>query len=209
MWQGRDIQAYLQADAMRLANKGGQIGLIGIGFPVPALKYLTSRESFYAKKNGLTVVGTQDNPSDDVTGGEKAANGLLQRYPDMNGVIGYNDPSALGAATAARGVGGQLVIVGLNGSSDGLAAVKGGRIAATVRVDPVGWGSQLAICLLQPDHEAEPASAEGDRASGDADHEGERRQRSELERAGQGHSLIGQKVRRALLEQRPPPASCP
>ena len=145
VWQGRDIQAFLQAGAMKASNPGGKIGLIGIGFPVPALKYLTSRESFYAKKNGLTVVGTQDNPSDDVTGGEKAANGLLQRYSDIDGVIGYNDPSALGAATAARGVGKKLVIVGLNGSSDGVVAVKGGRIAATVQVDPVGWGSQLVL----------------------------------------------------------------
>lgn len=145
VWQGRDIQAYLHAGAMKAANKSGKIGLIGIGFPVPALKYLTSRQSFYAKKNGLTVVGTRDNPSDDVTGGEKAANGLLQRYPDMNGVIGYNDPSALGAAAAARGVGKKLVIVGNNGSSDGLAGVKSGRLAATVQVDPVGWGSQLVL----------------------------------------------------------------
>ena len=71
-----------------------QVGLIGIGFPVPALKYLNQREAFWAKKAGLTVLGTQDNPSDDVTGGEKAANGLVQRYSDMNAVIGYNDPSA-------------------------------------------------------------------------------------------------------------------
>ena len=145
VWQGRDTQAYIQAKAMAAANKSGKIGLIGIGIPVPALKYLNQREAFYAKQNGLTVVGTQDNPSDDVTGGEKAANGLLQRYPDMNGVIGYNDPSAVGAATAARGAGREIVSVGLNGSSDGIAAVKTGRIAATVQVDPVGWGSQLVF----------------------------------------------------------------
>ena len=52
-----------------------KVGLIGIGAPVPALKYLNQREAFYAKKAGLTVVGTQDNPTDDVTGGEKAGNG--------------------------------------------------------------------------------------------------------------------------------------
>ncbi len=145
VWQGRDTQAYLQAGAMAAANKGGKIGLIGIGIPVPALKYLNKREAYYAKQRGLTVLGSQDNPSDDVTGGEKAANGLLQRYPDMNGVIAYNDPSALGAATAARGVSRKIVAVGLNGSSDGIASVKTGRIAATVQVDPVGWGSQLVF----------------------------------------------------------------
>lgn len=143
IWQGRDIQAYLQAQTLAKAKKGAKVGLIGIGVPVPALKYLTQRESFWAKRFGLTVVGTRDNPSDDVTGGEKAANGLLQAYSDMDAVIGYNDPSALGAVVAARGAGRQLTVVGLNGSSDGVSAVRSGRIAATVQVDPVGWGRQL------------------------------------------------------------------
>ncbi len=145
VWQGRDTQAFLQAQVMARVKPRGRVGLIGIGVPVPALKYLTARQAFYAKRNGLRVVGTQDNPTDDVTGGEKAANGLLQRYEDMDAVIGYNDPSALGAVAAARGAGRTITIVGLNGSSDGIDAVRDGRIAATVRVDPVGWGSQLVI----------------------------------------------------------------
>jgi ABC-type sugar transport system substrate-binding protein len=111
---------------------------------VPALKYLNQRQAFWAKRFGLTVVGTQDNPTDDVVGGEKAANGLLQRYADMDAVIGYNDPSAMGAYTAARGAGRQLTIIGCNGSSDGIAAVKSGRIAGTVQVDAVGWGVEQA-----------------------------------------------------------------
>ena len=51
----------------------------------------------------------------------------------MDAVIGYNDPSAIGAVIAARSVGKKLVVVGLNGTSDGLAAVKDGRLVATVR----------------------------------------------------------------------------
>ncbi len=58
VWQGRDIQAFLQAQALAKAKPDGQVGLIGIGIPVPALKYLNARESFWAKKAGLTVVGT-------------------------------------------------------------------------------------------------------------------------------------------------------
>jgi ribose transport system substrate-binding protein len=145
VWQGRDIQAFLQAKAMAVAKPHAKVGLIGIGFPVPALKYLNQREAFWGKKAGLTIVGTQDNPSDDVTGGEKAANGLVQRYSSMDAIIGYNDPSALGAVIAARGAGRKVTIVGLNGDSAGLAAVKAGKLAATVRVDPVGWGTQTAI----------------------------------------------------------------
>ena len=145
VWQGRDIQAFLQARAMARAKPRAKVGLIGIGVPVPALKYLNRREAFWAKRNGLTVLGTQDNPTDDVTGGERAANGLLQRYDEMDAIIGYNDPSALGAVVAARGAGREITIVGLNGSSDGVEAVREGRIAATVQVDPVGWGSQLVL----------------------------------------------------------------
>jgi ribose transport system substrate-binding protein len=145
VWQGRDIQAFLQVKAMAAAKPKAKVGLIGLGFPVPALKYLNQRERFWAKKAGLTIVGSQDNPSDDVTGGEKAANGLVQRYTDMNAIIGYNDPSAVGAVIAARGANRNVTIVGLNGDSAGLAAVKSGKLAATVRVDPVGWGTQTAI----------------------------------------------------------------
>ncbi len=144
VWQGRDIQAFEQAAAMAKAKPHAKVGQIGIGIPVPALKYLVQREAFWAKKDGLSIVGEQDNPSDDVTGGEKAANGLLQRYSSMNAVIAYNDPSAIGAVTAARGVGRSITVVGLNGSSDGLGALKAGKIAATVQVDPVGWGIQQA-----------------------------------------------------------------
>jgi ABC-type sugar transport system substrate-binding protein len=142
VWQGRDIQAFLQVQAMAAAKPHAKTGLIGIGFPVPALKYLNQREAYWGKKAGLTIVGTQDNPSDDVTGGEKAANGLVQRYASMDAVIGYNDPSALGASIAARGANRSVTIVGLNGDSAGLAAVKAGKLAATVRVDPVGWGAE-------------------------------------------------------------------
>ena len=140
-WQGRDIMAYLQAKAMAAAKPGAKVGLIGIGFAIPALKYLTKREAYWGKKFGLTIVGEQDNPADDAAGGNTAANGLLQHYPQMNAIIGYNDPSAVGAYAAARGLGRKITIVGLNGSSDGINGVRTGQIAATVQVQPVTWGS--------------------------------------------------------------------
>jgi ABC-type sugar transport system substrate-binding protein len=144
VWQGRDIMAYLQAKAMAAAHPHAKVGLIGIGFAIPALKYLTKREAYWGKKFGLEILGTQDNPADDAAGGNTAANGLLQHYRDMDAIIGYNDPSAVGAYAAARGLGRKLTIVGLNGSSDGLNAVRSGQIASTVQVQPVTWGIQLA-----------------------------------------------------------------
>jgi ribose transport system substrate-binding protein len=144
VWQGRDIQAYIEASQMAKLAPHAKVGLIGIGAPVPALKYLIQRVRFWCGKFGLTVVGEQDNPTDDVTGGEKAANALLQRYSNINAIIGYNDPSAIGAATAARGAGRKIVSIGVNGSSEGIAALKAGQEAATVQVDSPGWGIQQA-----------------------------------------------------------------
>ena len=145
VWQGRDIQAFLQAQVLAKVKPNAQLGLIGIGIPVPAIKYLNQREAYWAKKVGkATIVGTQDNPSDDVTGGEKAANALLQQGSSIDAVLGYNDPSALGAVIAARGAGRTVTIIGINGTSDGIAAVKNGSLAATVQVDPIGIGSQTA-----------------------------------------------------------------
>ena len=144
VWQGRDTQAYLQAQQLAKAKPNAKLGIIGIGIPVPAIKYLVQREKFWAQKAGATIVGSQDNPSDDVTGGEKAANALLQRYSTVDAVIGYNDPSALGAVIAARSTGRTVTVIGLNGSSDGISGVKSGRLAATVQVDPIGLGVQSA-----------------------------------------------------------------
>jgi ribose transport system substrate-binding protein len=142
VWQGRDIMAFLQVQALAKALPHAKVGLIGIGAPVPALKYLNQREAFYAKKAGMTVLGTQDNPTDDVTGGEKAGNALIQRYSNMDAVIGYNDPSAIGAVTAARGAGRKLTVIGLNGTSDGIAGVRSGQLAATVQGQSPGLGIQ-------------------------------------------------------------------
>jgi len=142
VWQGRDIMAYLQVQALLKAKPGAKVGLIGIGAPVPALKYLNARETYYAEKAGFTVLGTQDNASDDVTGGEKAGNALIQRYADMDAVIAYNDPSAVGAVIAAKASGKTLTVIGLNGTSDGIQAVKDGRLAATVQGDSPGIGRE-------------------------------------------------------------------
>jgi len=144
VWQGRDIQAYLQAKVLAEQKAEAKVGLIGIGIPVPAIKYLTQRQQEFAEQEGLTVLDTQDNPSDDVTGGEKAANALLQRNQEIDSVIGYNDPSALGAVIAARATGRDITVVGLNGSSDGIEGVKSERLIATVQVDPIGIGAQTA-----------------------------------------------------------------
>jgi ABC-type sugar transport system substrate-binding protein len=82
---------------------------------------------------------------DDINGGQRAMSGLLGKYSKIDGVLAYNDPSAVGAYTAARSGGRTgIKIIGINGSSLALTALKAGHIAATIQVDAVGQGAQAA-----------------------------------------------------------------
>jgi ribose transport system substrate-binding protein len=136
IYTGRDLMAYDQAkEAASLLAPGSPIGLIGFAVPVPQLERMVEQESMWAKKFGLDPVGEAKNPSDEIAGGEEAMTQLINQHPEIEGVIAYNDASAVGAASAARAAGKSgLVLIGNNGESLGIEAVKQGKIAATVQV---------------------------------------------------------------------------
>jgi ribose transport system substrate-binding protein len=145
VWEGRDHEAFLSVAEMAKIAPHGKVVLIGIGIPVPALKYLVQRYRFWAGKFGLQVIGEQDNPSDDIPGGQQAMAGLLGKFGTIDGVLAYNDPSAVGAYTAARNEGRNgIKIIGINGSSLGISALKAGHVSAIVQVDAVNQGAQAA-----------------------------------------------------------------
>lgn len=133
---GRDHQAYIQVKEMARLKPRAKIVVIGLGIPVAALEYYVTRVKYWAGRFGLQVLGRGDNPTDNEAGGERAMNGLLGKYAEIDGVIAYNDPSALGANAAARASGRRnIIFIGLNGGSDGRAGVERGRLAATVQAE--------------------------------------------------------------------------
>jgi ABC-type sugar transport system substrate-binding protein len=71
--------------------------------------------------------------------------GLLGKYSDIDGVLAYNDESAVGSYTAARSAGrNDIKIIGINGSSLGTSALDAGHVAAIIQVDAVNQGAQAA-----------------------------------------------------------------
>ena len=124
-----------------------------------------------------------------MTGGEKAGNALIQRYSDMDAVIGYNDPSAVGAVIAARAAGRKLTVIGLNGTSDGIAAVKDGRLAATVQGDSPGIGRETVKAAYLFATKQGGTLAESRDPPAEDRHEGERQLDTELERRDQGDQV--------------------
>ncbi|MGH9029173.1 MAG: sugar ABC transporter substrate-binding protein, partial [Acidimicrobiales bacterium] len=146
VWEGRDEEAYLSVAEMAKLAPHGKIAVIGIAAPVPAIKFLVTRYRYWARKFGLTIVGEQDVTVTNVSGGETAMTGLLGKYSDIQGVLAFNDTTAVGAYTAVRDEGKTgIEIVGINGSSTGIDAVKAGHVAAIIQVDAVGQGLEAAL----------------------------------------------------------------
>jgi len=146
IWQRRDEAAYLGAKEMASGvDAGASVATIDFAVKVPSIVYSIERGKFWAEKFGLTVAGNGTNPTDDIAGGEKAMTEILGANPDIAGVIGYNDPSAIGAAAAARAQSKSgLVFGGQNGGSDAFEAIKADRLTYTAKLDPPSMGKFAA-----------------------------------------------------------------
>jgi ribose transport system substrate-binding protein len=146
IWQRRDEAAYLGAQEMAdRVDDGAEVATIDFAVQVPSIVFSIERAKYWAEKFGLQVVGNATNPSDDIAGGEKAMTTILGKFPDIAGVIGYNDPSAIGAAAAARSQGKtDLVFGGQNGGSDAFVALKAGRLSYSAKLDPPSMGKFAA-----------------------------------------------------------------
>ena len=83
--------------------------------------------------------------------GRIATENILRANPNIKGIFAHNDEMALGALEAAAAAGKNIVIVGFDAIDDALAAVKEGRMAATVAQMPAKMGKtavQTAIKLM-------------------------------------------------------------
>jgi len=146
VWLGPDKNAYRIAKGIAENTPEANLGLIGFAAPVPYIKLIVERVGYWGKKMGLNILGEEDNKDDSVPGGEAAATGLLGRYPEMNAIFTYNESSALGAYTAVRSSGRQdsVTIYSNNGTTEGLDAVKEGKIASTFQFPFLATG-ELAV----------------------------------------------------------------
>lgn len=71
---------------------------------------------------------------------------LLGRFPDLNAVFPINDPSALGAISAIDSAGKlkEVTVVTVDGSAEGVAAIKAGKLYSTSAQFPYQIGKTAA-----------------------------------------------------------------
>lgn len=88
-----------------------------------------------AAEHKLTILASQ--PADfDRTKGLNVLENLLISNSNVNAVFAQNDEMALGAVRAAQAAGKSLLIVGFDGTKEGIAMVKRKRLAATIAQQP-------------------------------------------------------------------------
>lgn len=135
-----------------LANKIGGKGIVVTIDGVPGAQNAKDMKSGYlAALNefpGIQVLASQTGywkrPE-----GMAAMENLLQRFPQIDGVVAADDESGLGAIQALEAAGRKGVpVIGFNASHDGLCAIAAGRMLASDDADPGGLsaaGAEVAV----------------------------------------------------------------
>jgi ribose transport system substrate-binding protein len=85
-----------------------------------------------AKHPGVTILDTQEAQGT-TEGARPVMRDLLGRFPDLDAVFAINDPNALGVISALESAGklAQVIIVTVDGSPEGIAAIQAGKLYST------------------------------------------------------------------------------
>ena len=132
--------------AKSMGEKGSVIALQGVsGTSASRDRGARFEEGMKAYPN-ITVVAKQTANFDRAAALDVTTN-LMQAHPDVTGLFAENDEMALGAVQAlgAR-AGTDVMVVGFDGTSDGLAAIQKGTMVATIAQQPAELG-KLAVEL--------------------------------------------------------------
>jgi ribose transport system substrate-binding protein len=144
--QGLDIARYQIAKALAKEAPGAKYALLGVGLPVPSLKYAMKRSRYWNDKFGLKFVGEVDANDDTPNGGQQAMTAILAKHPDVDVVVAYNDTAAEAAVSVARASGkADIKIAGDGGDATAVRLIRAGQLWGTYGPDEAGIGKQQAI----------------------------------------------------------------
>ena len=144
---GRDIAEWT---AKQIGGEGKVAMLLG---PSGAPTFRNLGDGYtevMAKHPKITIVSKQDGPLTRERGVKQAEDALVAN-PDLKAIYCANDDVALGAmqAVLASNNAGKTLVTGMNGVPPALRAVKDGKLAMTIELNPVLWGRMGVDVLAQ------------------------------------------------------------
>lgn len=134
-----DQTAYELAKAVAERKPGASFAVLNIGLPIPSLQYIGDRQEYWAKQFGLNYLGRVEASSDTPAAGAAAASELLAKYPNVDAIFAYSEPSAIASANLAKG---KIVAEAGGGSATDAASVKNGGITFSYFQDIEAIGTQ-------------------------------------------------------------------
>lgn len=146
---------YMAEHLASLLRPAGRVGLVGGPDVVDDIELMLGLRHGLSI-SGLQLVNDPENPryknvTDVASGGYEMTANLLADFPDLDGLIPYNDETALGAvkALAEDGRLGQVMTVSRNGTPTVVELVKQGLHHGTWDIEPIGIGRTVADLVIR------------------------------------------------------------
>jgi len=134
--------AALAADKMsELIGGSGKIAVVS--FDQTSQTGIERRDGFVnqieSSHSGIEIVAIEYGGGDHLKSAEITKT-LLQAYPDLKGIFGTNEGSAIGVAIGKKESGSDIVVIGYDSGKAQTDAIRDGTIAGAITQNPVGMG---------------------------------------------------------------------
>ncbi|MBX3732986.1 MAG: sugar ABC transporter substrate-binding protein [Verrucomicrobiae bacterium] len=122
----------LACEALARVNPGARVVILHLSVNKACIDRVAGFRAEAARHPEMRILDVQEGKGT-TEGARPVMRDLLARFPDLNAVFPINDPSALGCLSAIESAGksGQVTVVTVDGSREGVAAVKAGRLHST------------------------------------------------------------------------------
>ncbi len=135
----------LAARALAKVNPKAKVVILHLSINKACIDRVAGFKEEMAKCPDMKLLDTQECKGT-TEGGRPIMRDLLGRFPDLDAVFPINDPSALGALSAIESAGklGKVTVVTVDGSKEGVLAIKAGKLHSTSAQFPRQMGRTAA-----------------------------------------------------------------
>lgn len=135
----------LAAQALAKVNPKAKLAILHLSVNKACIDRVAGFKEEMAKHPEMKLLDTQECKGT-TEGGRPVMRDLLGRFPELDAVFPINDPSALGAISAIESAGklGKVTVVTVDGSKEGIMAIKAGKLHSTSAQFPHDIGRTAA-----------------------------------------------------------------
>lgn len=144
-----DVAAHIASNNIKGGEMAAEfiVSKLGAQTPVAELEGIPGASATRERGEGFHNVADKElkvlarqNADFDRSKGLTVAENMLQANPDIKAIFAQNDEMALGAVGAAKSANKQVMIIGFDGTADGMKAIEDGSMAATIAQQPDKMG---------------------------------------------------------------------